>query len=228
MAWPAPFSEKLSEKTQRLSLFYYSALKHLGELPLTGPLSVLDIGSRHFAYAPGLAAYLCEASTQFELTGLELDPYRLYYDFYRRGDLGRYYAEISNEMFGPLGRVNYQQGDFVNYEAGAGRLSLITYFFPFLFRDLHRKFGLPSQTFAPEKHYQKALELSSHLILFHQGELELEASKNIISRISAVKIEREIEVTENPWLQRKFKVYALLVRSFKELKSSSKQHPLIS
>jgi hypothetical protein len=204
----ADFSRKLTSESLGLNCFYLSLLNALKPVILGRRGLWLDVGSLDFRYAPALSCFLKGLGVQ-ELLGLEVDPKRLYRNFYRRRDYARYYSQISQTQFGVC--VRYEQANFLSWTSKEA-LSGISCFFPFLFEDLHEGFGLPPAFFDPLQFYKKLFALSPQIIFFHQGRDELEASKNLIYQVSG----RSIKLTEigpyqdNPWQLRKNPVYALV------------------
>jgi hypothetical protein len=205
-------ASRMSERALRLTLFYADILTRIPLRLDNKHARVLDIGSKDFAYAPALGSFLSDRALSFELTGLEMDPYPLYSNFFRRGDLGKYYAQLCNDEF-PQGRVNYQGGNWLRYKT-CGHLQLVTSFFPFLYEDLHSRFGLPSRGYWPVAYYDKAIRASEHCLFFHQGEEELLISKKILSATPQTKIIFEMEIEKSPWMERKFSTHVILTENF--------------
>jgi hypothetical protein len=209
---PAAIAETLSESSLRQALFYASLLQRV---PIEGKydrLKLLDLGSKDFVYVSALASFLDRLSQSFEITGLELDPYQIYFNFFKRGDLARYYVEKVSHHFGERAKIDYEDGDWLKFTQPKA-YDLITCFFPFLFSDLHFRFHLPKKAFAPELFYKKSFQAAPLVLFFHQGKEELSESKRLILDAGLGEILFEEEVSENFWMPRKHPVEILFVRS---------------
>jgi hypothetical protein len=202
---------KLSESALRQNLMYGEILKQIPLPKSEGkPYRALDIGSRHFVYAPILSHWIQNETDapQIELTGLELDPYVFYFDLYRRMDLGRYYAEIASSS---KASVTYQEGDWLSYPAGEP-LDLITCFFPYLFQDLHQGDRLPLRSFDPELCYAKIVRTTKFVIFFHQGPEEARRSESLLAALPQVSIQSRFAVQETAYGRRKHPLYVISAR----------------
>jgi len=198
----------LSESALRQNLIYGEILKQI-PLPTceAETFRVVDIGSRHFVYAPILARWL-ESATQaprIKISGLEVDPYVLYFDLYRRMDLGRYYASLAASQ---RVEVLYEEGDWLTWPV-PHRLDLVTCLFPYLVPDLHRKDRLPQKAYNPLGHYQKIFESTKFAIFFHQGEEEASLSKALMERLPQVRIQGELTLQKTAYGSRKHPVYVI-------------------
>ena len=207
----------LSEPTLRLNLFYRWILEQLpierAERRETS-YRAIDLGSKDFIYAPALAASLAVWFAEFELIGLELDPYRLINNLYRRGDCARYYVEQACRSIQPGASVRYAQGDWLKQTA-TERYDLITCFLPFIYSDLHDRFGLPRSGFSPRRFCEKCCAESDRLILFHQSKQELYDSIALLDEIGGGSIEFQGSFQKNPWLKRQDPVEVLIWKRHK-------------
>jgi hypothetical protein len=201
----------LSESALRQNLIYGEILKQIPLPKAEGKaIRALDIGSRHFVYAPILSQWIQSETEapQIELTGLELDPYVFYFDLYRRLDLGRYYAAIAS---GSRASVTYQEGDWLSYPCD-DPLDLITCFFPYLFQDLHRGDRLPVRSFNPELCYAKIFRATKFVVFFHQGAEEAKRSEALLAAFPQVSIESRFAVQETAYGRRKHPLYVISAR----------------
>lgn len=208
---PFEVASGFNEKNLRLVEFYLWILNQVPWTPKNGAIrsSVIDIGAMNFMYAPALAKWLQDRAPAFELTGLELDPYRMYSNFYRRGDCAAYYMGLARSFLNAGESVDYREGDWLKWDPET-RYDLITCFFPFLFDDLHDRFGLPRKHFAPEDFYRKCFQQSDSVLFFHQGETERDESLKIIKKLDMGAVQFQKSFHENPWLKRKHSVEAIL------------------
>jgi hypothetical protein len=201
----------LSESALRQNLMYGEILKQIPLPKAEGrAIRALDIGSRHFVYAPILSQWIQSETEapQTELTGLELDPYVLYFDLYRRMDLGCYYAAIAS---GPRASVAYQEGDWLSYPCDEP-FDLITCFFPYLFKDLHRGDRLPVRSFDPELWYAKIFRSTKFVVFFHQGAEEAKRSESLLGAFPKVSIQSRFAVQETAYGRRKHPLYVISAR----------------
>ncbi len=205
------WAKSLNSENLRLSHFYLEILESLEFKSKSEKARVMDIGSKDFSYAAGLAEFLDSKFSSFELTALELDPYQIYFDFHTRGDAAEYHVYSIRENLRSESSVQYLQGDWLLWEPDEN-FDLITCFFPFLYDDLHDRFGLPRKAFDPRAFYSKCMRSSDAVIFFHQGEEELRDSKKLIESLGLMSIVQERRFTSRAYLPRKSAVYALLLQ----------------
>ncbi|MSP26781.1 MAG: hypothetical protein EXR75_16890, partial [Myxococcales bacterium] len=147
----------------RENLYVLDALEQLmGEHPLGAStaaaqsLRVVDVGSKNFSYAFALERFMSRhASTPprvVQLTGVELDGFVVYRDFYSRADYaGAYLAQL------PDGAARYEVADFCEFP---GVFDVVTMFFPFVTESALLSWGLPLGSFAPENILRHALAVA--------------------------------------------------------------------
>ena len=230
---------QISEKNLRLSLFYawiLDQISHQIPNPKTPAVRVLDLGSRHFAYAPALARLFkskIDKTQSLIVDSLELDPYPFYLNGFRRGDAAAYFASLAEDFLNrdhSLHQVTFYQGDFLvpssswkNWDTAKAHRrpeshwNWIFNFFPYLFDDLHERSGLPAQSFDPLTWYQKIARSCDFAVFFHQGEQELEQALSLInssfmgSPTSPQPVIQKFQ--ENPWLERRHPLFTLTLAS---------------
>lgn len=207
--FPAFVLEQMSPESQAMSFLYAWLLEQIPECEWRGEIRAIDLGSQHFPYALGLAAFLHKRADFFRLEGLELDPYRLYWNFYRRGDRGHYFSHLATRAFGHP--VTYETGDWLQW-CPQVRYDLITCFFPFLFEDLHGGFGLPRRSFSPRIFYQKIFRQTSTAIFFHQGDEETETSLRLIEEDGTGRVHFQKRFVDNPYIVRRYPITVILWR----------------
>ena len=204
---PDLLARQLSATSMRMSLFYRYLLEPSFWAPSGEDLNILDIGCKNWTYASGLASWLCSKSkASIHLTGLECDPGRRYINLFRRGDVGRYHAQGVSTHFERV-QLSYEAGDWL--KSSSQNYDLIFCFFPFIFQDLHKNWGLPDPMFRPEEFYAKCLRQSSLMIFAHQGDDELVESRRLIDQVGGI-IRQEYRVDDNPFLKRKHRVWMLV------------------
>ncbi|MBN8555006.1 MAG: hypothetical protein J0L93_06135 [Deltaproteobacteria bacterium] len=211
---PQELASRMKEENLRQALFYAWILERVPLIPRffsqDRPAKILDLGSKNFVYAAALAKFLNEIYENFYLTGLEIDPHRVYRDFYTRGDYAQYYAALASSFYSNSA-VRFQEGDWLD-EKFNQNYDLITCFFPFLYEDLHSKFGLLPQSFSPEAFYRKAITQAAQILFFHQGQQEYTDSLELLQKLGGGEIVFSENFFANPWMKRKYPVYVLLWR----------------
>jgi hypothetical protein len=140
------------------------------ELPVfTEPVHVLEVGVKNWATLPALVAF-CEQLTEQPLTysGVELDPWRFFWDGYSRYDHAMTFCA-------PYPQAHFQAASVLDVTEPEADIIVIV--LPFVLETPHVKWGLPKQLFSPENFFQhiitKLLKPGGILIIFNQGELEV-------------------------------------------------------
>lgn len=135
-------------------------------------LSVLDIGSKNWFYAPAEYSFFKKYSRLLELDGVELDAYRLYANLYTRYEVAKYYTK-------DLPETNYITGNVLDITK---KYDYIIWILPFMTRYPLRRWGLPDKYFEPERLFEHALSLlnkGGKMVIINQGETEYEIQKQI-------------------------------------------------
>jgi len=209
---PTELAAQLNEKHLQTALLYDWILKQVPwDFSLNSHAKVLDIGSKNFAYCSVLCELILRHFSSGELTGLEVDPFRRLSNFYRRGDVALYHKELCSHYY-PSICVRYETGDWLKHPA-VDDFDLITCFFPFLYEDLHLRWGLSKKSFSPHQMYMKALQKAEWLLFFHQGNDERAESLRLLDRVEAGEIVFDRSFHQNPWMVRKHPINVLLVKS---------------
>lgn len=159
-----PFEARLPSDVALENYFYLELLArfadHLGPRWRRG-VDVVDVGSKSFHYCAALHAALEPRS----LTGVEVEGYRLFVNLHNRHD----YAMA---WIGGLPRTRYVVADIRDWP---GRADLVTCFYPMVFADVHRAWGLPGSLFDPLGIYRamrRLLPAGGLLLCVHQGDEE--------------------------------------------------------
>lgn len=135
-------------------------------------LKVLDIGSKNWSYAKGEYIFFKHYCHHLELTGVELDAYRLCWNFFSRYEIAKY-----NIKYLPFTR--YLDEDFMNIE---GQFDYITWFLPFVGKYQHSRWGLPMKYFRPKEmllHAKNCLKDGGLMFIVNQGESEFWLQKQL-------------------------------------------------
>ena len=164
---------------------------------------ILDIGSKNWFYAQGEYSYFSKWHKSLELTGVELDGYRVYSDFYSRKDYAEYY--IKN-----LQNTKYIIDNLLNID---GEYDYITWFLPFVAEAPLINWGLPLREFQPELLLKKAYSLlkqNGKMLIVNQGINEFEIQKDLLNRLSIPY--DEIGKIESAFLEYQHDRFAVIVK----------------
>lgn len=170
---PARSSE---ERGQELG-FYRFLLERVLDSELGSQVdSVIDVGCSSWSYVGALAEFFPNA----QLTGVEVDGWRRYWNLYRRMDQAQAYAQ---QVSGLQRKAQVLALDFRHFKAGPkmGR-TVFTFFFPFVSENPCLGWGLPSQysDFVGLLQHSRQLvegEAESIWVSAHQGEWEAELAR---------------------------------------------------
>lgn len=174
------FFSNSSSENYRENLFYIEFLQAAldqAAIQLPPSLAVADIGASHWFYVQGMAALLkwwrSPEGRQVELTGYEVDAYRIYSDFHARYDHAQAHMRA-------LPGVRYLPQGF---HRQPNTFDLITMLFPFVFIGDHLRWGLPRPTFAPAQLLENvwaSLKAGGALVIVNQGEQEHQAQREML------------------------------------------------
>lgn len=146
-----------------------------------GPLRVVDVGSKNFAYAFALDRFFRSdgrGASAPSVLGVELDGHVVYRDFRARRDHAEAYAaQTANPS------VRYVVADFC--DLNEGEFDVVTMFFPFVTRHALLRWGLPERHFTPERLFAKASEACARgeLLVASQTEEERDATLLLASSV---------------------------------------------
>lgn len=209
---PEAILEGLGETSRRMALLYAWILRDLAWTGEAQYCRAADVGAKDFVYAAVLQHFLATRNhPHTRLDGIEADPYRLYWNLYRRGDRGRYFAARVNERLNNPSTATYHGGNWLDWEPDA-KFDLITCFFPFLYRRMSRQWGLPDRFHAPEALFRKAINQSTDVLFLHLGDDERRLSGEIINTIGIGQIQELARFRENPWWPISTTIHAILWR----------------
>ncbi len=171
----------------------------------------LDVGSKNFSYAESIYRFLEKQTNDFSLTGIELDAFRIYRDFYSRFDYAQYYIHHLPNATYEVGNILHQRGEY----------DIISHFLPFIFLEPILKWGLPHSEFAPNKillHIVSLLKPNGILLIVNQGEDEFEKQKLLIERLNSKDKLLIVEwkgTMQDSFFQFKHKRYGWVLKSIK-------------
>ena len=140
-------------------------------------VNILDIGSKNWYYAKAQYDFFSGFCNDFLLTGVELDAYRLYSNFYSRFEVAKYYIkglEKTKYLAKNLLEINENQ----NY---------IIWILPFVSINPLKFWGLPEKFFMPEKlltHAFNLLKKDGQMLIINQGEKEMELQKGLLEKLN--------------------------------------------
>ena len=165
-------------------------------------LKILDIGSKNWFYARGEYIYFKNACHHLEMTGVELDAYRLCWNLYSRKEIAKY-----NIKYLPFTR--YIADNFLNIN---GCFDYITWFLPFVGEFQHKQWGLPMKYFNPAQmlaHAKECLTDGGSMFIVNQGESEYWLQKQLCKDLGLQY--QEIGLIRSDFYQYRYPRYALIV-----------------
>lgn len=137
--------------------------------------SVLDIGSKNWAYVKSEYVFFKSFAKKFNLTGIELDAYRLYSNLYNRYEVAKFYIK-------DLPNTEYIAGDLLKHNQ---KYDYIIWSLPFIVEYPFVKWGLPLKYFKPEKmllHAYSLLNNKGEMLIINQGEDEYEMQQELYKK----------------------------------------------
>ena len=142
-------------------------------------ISVLDIGSKNWAYVKGEYDFFKNYSNQLILDGVELDAYRLNSNFYSRYEIAQFYImnlqEVNHE-------INYYADNLLNINK---KYDYIIWLLPFITIYPLQKWGLPKKYFMPEKLLEHAYKLlNKQMLIINQTESEMNIQKELLDKLN--------------------------------------------
>lgn len=141
------------------------------------PLTWLDVGAKNWGYVDGLYALLkARRGSAFELTGLELDGWRIYHDFHSRADYARAYIADKPE-------ARYLVGDVLQH---TDTYDVVSCFLPFVFLEPCLAWGLPAEAFQPVRflqHMAQRVNPGGVLLLVNQDATEAQEQAHLLQTL---------------------------------------------
>ncbi len=136
-------------------------------------LQLVDVGSQNFYYAVSLRAFFQPQ----QLTGIEVEGYRIYQDGYSRFDYATAYIH-------GLPNTHYRVMDFCEFDE---RVDGITCFYPFLEPKALVRWRLPLKIFRPDLLVQtmaRVLRPQGFVFMVNRGEAESAVAKQLMANAS--------------------------------------------
>lgn len=157
--------------------------------PVDRPLSVLDVGSKNWAYLAAEAAWVKHrvGASVSEFSGVEIAGDRYYWDLTTRATRAEYFMESVEAVAGI--HCHYQVSDVRKIQ---GSFDFVISLFPFVSEAPHLAWGLKPATFDPEgfhSHLRGLLKPGGVLIMANQGEWEWELARAFCSEFQLEKSE---------------------------------------
>lgn len=162
------WSSVSSRDAYAASMFYLALVEDTfakADLVLPERLKAVDVGVNDWFYVRPLYAFLADSGRTVELDGIEIDAYRICPDRYTTIDHAERYIQT-------LPNCHYHAQDALTYHAP---VDVAFMFFPFIFRDDHKRWGLPRKQLAPAQllaHVHGLLKPGGFLFIVNQGEAE--------------------------------------------------------
>ena len=201
-----PFHHDLVE----VNLYYLDLLIKSFEnlaIELPNPLNAVDVGPSDWFYLPALVSFLryfgYEQGRQIIMDGYEIDPYRIYSNFYAR-------HTIAQQRVDAFEHVQYHMQPFVER---IDHFDLALQCFPFLLLKDHLSWGLPKRLFNPKKLLHAvtiSLKQNGILLIINQGLAENRLQKELLSE-TGMQVIREFQFTSE-YKQYDHEHYVLVVK----------------
>ena len=167
--------ENSTIKNFELNLYFLNLFdKYLAKNPIEN-FSVLDIGSKNWAYVKSEYVFFKSFAKEFSLIGIELDAYRLYSNFYNRYEVAKFYIK-------DLPEAEYLAGDFMEHKRNYDR---IIWSLPFITEYPLVKWDLPLKYFKPEEmllHAYSLLNDGGEMLIINQGEEEYKIQQELYKK----------------------------------------------
>ena len=164
---------------------------------------ILDIGCKNWFYAQAEHEFFSSFCNEIILDGVELDPYRLYTNFYSRYEVAKFYTKN-------LINTNYITGNLLDIN---GEYDYIVWILPFVSITPHKYWGLPKKYFMPEKllaHAYSLLKENGQMLIINQGETEAKIQKQYFTKLELNY--KEMGLVPNEFVEYKHKRYAFLLK----------------
>jgi len=139
----------------------------------------LDIGCKNWGYVEAIHQVMQKLSPDqhFEMTGIELDAFRLYGNFHTRWDYAQTFIQ-------PIPQAHYIARDVLQHQ---GAYDVISWFLPFVFEDPCLAWGLPLTHFKPKallNHVVQLLKPNGLLLIVNQGADEWAEQQRLLSALT--------------------------------------------
>ncbi len=153
--------------------YVFDILNEYFEIEFQDNISILDIGSKNWAYVRGEYNFFSQYGKNLKLDGVEIDAYRLYSNLYSRYEVAKFYIK-------DLDGVNYIPDDVLNIQT---KYDYIIWLLPFVTIYPLKKWGLPEKYFMPERLLEHAYSiLDKKMLIINQGEEEAEIQKTLLDK----------------------------------------------
>lgn len=164
------------------SEYLFEILTNYFPIDFKESISVLDIGSKNWAYVKGEYDFFKNYSTQLILDGVEIDAYRLNSNFYSRYEIAQFYIKNLQGVNQWVNQgVNYYPDNLLNINK---KYDYIIWLLPFVTIYPLQKWGLPKKYFMPEKLLKHAYRLlNKQMLIVNQGEEEAEIQKTMLDNL---------------------------------------------
>ena len=138
-------------------------------------MSVLDIGSKNWAYVKGEYNFFKKYCNSLKLDGVEIDAYRLYSNLYSRYEAAQFYIK-------GLEGVSYYPDNLLNIKR---EYDYIVWLLPFVTKYPLQKWGLPERFFMPERLLEHAYQiLGREMLIVNQGEEEAQIQEELLIKLN--------------------------------------------
>lgn len=167
-------------------------------------LSILDVGCKNWFYAKGEHFFFKKYCKSLVLVGIEIDPNRLYTNFYTRGEVAKFH--IKN-----LADTYYIAENFLENNK---KYDYIIWILPFVVENPLIKWGLPKKYFQPEKmltHALNSLNENGEIFIINQGEDEYKIQKALCEKLNITYT--PLGEVKSEFLQYQIPRYSVLIKN---------------
>ena len=190
------------ERVNKENLYINNIMERFFNSTKKDSIRALDIGCKNWYYAKGQYAFYNKISETVYMDGVELDAYRLYYNFFSRYEVAKFYTK-------DIPNINYIAGDLININQ---KYDYITWILPFVVIEPLKYWGLPVKYFCPEKlleHAYSLLKTNGQLLLINQGENEAKAQEKYLKKLKIPY--KELGVIKSEYYEYQNKRYGFLI-----------------
>lgn len=200
-------NKELIERNRLENLYTKDVLSQIFSKNNFSELNILDIGCKNWFYAKGEFDFFSSFANNFNLDGIEIDPFRLYSNFYSRYEVAKFYIK-------DLKNTNYIIGNLLDLTK---KYDYIIWFLPFVIQEPHVYWGLPKKYFYPEKllkHAYNLLKYNGEMLIVNQGEEEALKQKELLDKLNLPY--RSLGKIESDYFEYRYPRYGFLIKKARQ------------
>lgn len=165
------FMSYLSNEIVERNLFCLDLLdQHLSHLISNQHKTILDVGTKEWSYVASLTTFFNSKIKDFQLNGIEIDPYFIHANQFTRKEQAEHFAKLSKSEF--------QVMDFFDWNQSR---DIIIFFLPIILKENVLRWRIPLKYFKPDIMFEHALKLLKPrgLIIIYNG-VAIEHKKTLL------------------------------------------------